>query len=287
MKKKRKLFCEYGPICYQTSLRKEWILRSVRDILGNFRFAGKHQSEPLPHLVQSHRSLLLRNLEGVDMALQHNKVTNLWLASAPIHGMLIHPGETFSFWHTVGNCTAAKGYLPGLAISNGKTTQTVGGGLCQLANLIHWMVLQSPLTVTELHHHTDALFPDNGRKVPFGTGTSVLYNHVDYRFRNDTGSTFQLLIWLEEQDLCGELCCGDALPYRYRIQERDHHYCYEDGEYYRNSEIWKRKIDRASGETVEEFLVFRNHSKVMYDPAFIPLEEIRGPHPLQKESSIL
>lgn len=59
------------------------------------------------------------------------------------------------------------------------------------------MVLNSPLTVTELHHHTDALFPDSGRRVPFGTGTSIFYKNVDYRFRNDTDTPVQLLIWQE------------------------------------------------------------------------------------------
>ena len=49
----------------------------------------------------------------------------------------------------------------------------VGGGLCQMANMIHWLILHTPLEVTELHHHSDALFPDVKRRVPFGTGTSI------------------------------------------------------------------------------------------------------------------
>lgn len=79
----------------------------------------------------------------------------------------------------------------------------VGGGLCQLANLIHWLVLNSPLTVTEIHHHSDALFPDDQRRVPFGTGTSVFYKNVDYQFQNTTDQPVQLRIWLDDTYLYG------------------------------------------------------------------------------------
>lgn len=33
-----------------------------------------------------------------------------------------------------------------------------------MANMIHWLVLHTPLEVTELHHHSDALFPDVKRR---------------------------------------------------------------------------------------------------------------------------
>lgn len=62
---------------------------------------------------------MLRQLAGVDMQLQYNKETNLRLAGERIHGLIIEPGQTFSFWHTVGRTTARKGYLPGLTIGPG------------------------------------------------------------------------------------------------------------------------------------------------------------------------
>ena len=102
------------------------------------------------------------------------------------NGTVVNPGEVFSFWRAVGNPTKRKGSEKGLVISRSGFVADYGGGLCQMANMIHWLVLNSPLTVTELHHHSDALFPDDRRRVPFGTGTSVCYNNIDYRFRNDT-----------------------------------------------------------------------------------------------------
>jgi vancomycin resistance protein VanW len=274
---RRKLFCERGPLCYAVSLRKEYLLRWCRDLGSHVRFASSQTGEPLPFIVKSHRSVLLRKLFGVNQQLQQNKAVNLRLASRGIDGLLIRPGETFSFWRRVGNPTEKRGFLEGLVIiGGGKPSAAVGGGLCQLANLIHWLVLQSPLTVTELHHHTDAIFPDSDRRVPFGTGTSVFYNNVDYRFQNDTPDTYQLRVWLDETDLCGELLCSRELPVRYRIEERDHHYQKEsDGWYYRVSEIWKKTIDRASGGTLEETMIFKNHSRVLFDESLIPPEQIR------------
>ena len=181
----RKLFCQLNPVCYRISVAKECLRRDLWDLVHRTRFAKRRQTAPLPALVKAHRSPIERRLKGVDPQLQRNKAVNLALAGAKINGLLIRPGETFSFWHTVGDATARRGYRKGLTISSGRLGADYGGGLCQMANLLHWMVLHSPLTVTELHHHTDAIFPDEGRRVPFGTGTSIFYKNVDYRFANE------------------------------------------------------------------------------------------------------
>ena len=272
----RRLFCQCGPVCYAISTAKERGLRWVRDLAGGEDFACCQEAESLPHMVMAHRSTLLRRLEGVDMSLQENKVTNLALAARGLDGLLLEPGQTLSFWRRVGEPSAGRGFLPGLTISGGKPGSDVGGGLCQMANLLHWLTLHSPLPVTELHHHTDALFPDSGRRVPFGTGTSVFYNNVDYRVKNETPDTYQYRVWLEAEDLCGELRCSRRLPTRLRIRERDHHYRREaDGLWYRCSEIWRVEQDRVTGETLREELVFKNHSRVLFDPALIPPEQVR------------
>ena len=78
------------------------------------------------------------------------------------------------------------GYKEGLIIARNGMGKGYGGGICQLANMVHYLVLNSPLEVTELHHHSDALFPDERRRVPFGTGTSVWFNNSDYRFKKTT-----------------------------------------------------------------------------------------------------
>jgi vancomycin resistance protein VanW len=141
--------------------------------------------------------------------------------------------------------------------------------------MIHWLVLSSPLEVIELHHHSDALFPDERRRVPFGTGTSIFYKNVDYRFYNPTDQIVQILIWREDGELCGELRTTERFPYRYRIAEENHHYRLESGKYYRISQVYRFVIDRDTNETVRKELILDNHSEVLYDYALIPPEEIR------------
>lgn len=253
-------------------------MRDISDLLFRLRggkFAYRHSFESFPTIVKGHFSPILRQLKGVDLQLQRNKEKNLRLAGAQIDGIVIYPGETFSFWRMVGKPTARKGYLPGLTISGSSFLSDIGGGLCQLANLIHWLVLNSPLFVSELHHHSDALFPDERRKVPFGTGTSVFYKNVDYRFLNNTSQPLQLRIWVKDGYLYGELRAQQPFDFFYRIVEEGHHFVQEgDLAYYRCSQIYKETYRREDKTLLCRTLVLDNHSRVMYDPSLIPQDEI-------------
>ena len=276
MGKKRKLFCEYGPICYKISLYKEALRKDLRDLKSKKKFAKKFEKENFEHIWKGETKILLRKLHGVDMQLQKNKVTNLKIATKKIDGLVIKPGEEFSFWNLVGNATKRKGYLEGLVISNSQMKKGVGGGLCQLANMIHWLVLHTPLEVTELHHHSDALFPDEKRRVPFGTGTSISFKALDYRFKNVTDSPIQIRVWLDETMLYGEIRSVKPLDLKYKIVEEDNHYAKdEDGVFYRNSKVYRIIKDKITGEEIRKELILDNHSKVMYDYELIPKEEIR------------
>lgn len=272
----RKLFCELSPTCYKISVEKEILLRNLKDFFRKDKIAKTKSSEPLPNTVKSHSSVLVRRLHGVDIRLQENKVTNIQLSSEQINGLIIKPGETFSFWKTSGRPTAKKGYKPGLTVGIGTLGSDIGGGLCQMANMIHYLVLNSPLEVTELHHHTDALFPDERRRVPFGTGTSVFYNSSDYRFKNNLDQNIQILVWIEGGELCGELRSEKPFKYRYKLVEENHHFAKEGEDYFRISQIYRHVIDRETGEVVKRELVLDNHSRVMYDHSLIPKEQIRN-----------
>jgi len=272
----RKLFCEINPTCYKISLLKEKIVKDLKDIVKKEHIAKTIIHEELPNIVKSHTSILIRKLNGVDIKLQENKVTNIELACKKINGLIIHPNETFSFWKLVGNPSKKRGYKEGLVIRKSGMTKGYGGGLCQMGNMIHWLVLNSPLEVTELHHHSDALFPDERRRVPFGTGTSICYSHIDYRFKNNTNQDIQILVWCENGELCGELRSEKEFPVRYKIVEENHHFRKEGNEYYRISQIYRLVIDRKTNKEIKKELILDNHSKVMYDYDLIPKEEIRN-----------
>ena len=261
-------------------MEKEILKRHLRDFFGKTLFARERTQDLLPVIVYQHKSLIRRRLGNVNMQLQENKATNLALAVTHIDGLLIRPGETFSVWKQIGRTTARKGYKEGLTIAKGQPSQGIGGGLCQLSNLIHWMVLHSELSIAEHHHHDGLdLFPDFGRQIPFGTGTSISYNYIDYRVRNDTSNTYQLKLWVDGEYLCGELRATEPLPYSFHIHAENEYFSKEGNDVYRNGEVYRDTIDRATGQHLESQLIRTNHAKVMYpiedEHCIIPFINIR------------
>ena len=273
--KQRRLFCEMNPLFFKISTEKEILKRNIRDMRSGTVFAAGFNRQPLPNVVSSHRSDMIKRGPGIDPVLQTNKVKNIRLACRKMNGLIIHPGEEFSFWRLVGRVSKRNGYLDGRVIYKNRLIPGVGGGLCNLANTIHLLVLHSPLDVTEFHSHSDALAPDKGKRVPFSSGTSVSYNYIDYRFRNSTDQDIQLLLWCKGDELRAQLRSEAPFPWKFRLEEEDHHFAREGDKYYRISRIYKVKTDRATGKQLEKQLVLDNHSEVMFDPALIPPELIR------------
>ena len=271
-----KRFSQWSPVTYRMAVEKNIARRRLQDALAGTAFALEKQAEPLPCLIYAHNSLIRRTLGQVDMRLQDNKAVSLGLAAPCVNGVLIRPGETFSFWKLVGRCTAKRGFLPGMVLKNGVPGESVGGGMCQFSNLLHWMALHSDLTVAERHHHDDYdLFPDFGRQVPFGVGTSILYNYLDYRLRNDTEDTYQILVHSDGQYLRGELRCTRLPGHVWHVSCEEEFFSLENGRWYRNNRVFRRKVDRVTGNTLEKTLLQQPHARVLYDPVYIDPKKIR------------
>lgn len=270
----KKLFCEISPLTYRISVQKNVITRNIKDFFSKEKFAKQKFDEKLPIIVWEHQSLIRRVLGNVDMTLQENKAKNLAIAAPKVNGILIRPGETFSFWKTVGKSTAAKGFKEGLVIAASKPSSAVGGGMCQFSNLLHWMVLHSPLEITEHHHHDGFdLFPDFNRKIPFGTGTSISYNYVDYRIKNNTEDTYQIIVYVTDTHLCGELRSVKEPDEEYLIESEGEHFVRENGEVFRKGKVYRSRIDKKTGEVLEKICIRENHAKVMYDTKELKIEE--------------
>ncbi|MFN8078615.1 MAG: VanW family protein [Kineosporiaceae bacterium] len=199
---------------------------------------------------------------------------NLRLAVAQLDGVLIRPGETFSFNRVIGPCTRRQGYVEGMRLSNGRAEPGIGGGICQLANLIHWMVLHSALTVTQCSEHSFDPFPDNGRVLPWGTGCSIFYNYVDLQVRNDTEATFQLRATVGERYLEGELRADREQAHSYRVHARHEQFYRLGGQYFRANQIWRTVIDRRTGDRLTEELLRENCARVTYSPAGLDVVEL-------------
>ncbi|MEK7633061.1 MAG: VanW family protein [Patescibacteria group bacterium] len=256
-----------------------WRFRALRWFQWIFfrRLATVRRAQILPFKVASHESVLLRKLGDADMRLQHNKITNLKLACATMDGVIIRPGETFSFWKLVGWPTVRKGYVTGMLLSNGRVQEGIGGGLCQSANLLYWMALHSPLVIRERHRHSYDIFPDSGRVLPFGTGAAVYYNYVDLQFYNPTDITFQINIRASETHLHGEIRSDIMTSVSYKILEREHQFLRskKTGKVFRENAIFRQSFDKRTGNMLSDELLYRNHCETLYAlPASVPAVEI-------------
>ncbi|AEG61501.1 VanW family protein [Desulforamulus ruminis] len=230
------------------------------------KYAAAVSKTSLPHLVARHNTPLYRPLRNVDRWLQENKVTNLRLAAEKMNGLILRPGETFSFWRLVGKPTRRKGFLEGMVLANGSFYPGVGGGLCQLSNLIYWLALHTPLTVTERWRHTHDVFPDGNRTQPFGSGATVVYNYIDLQIKNETPFHYQLRVWLEETNLQGEFRCENPSPYQYEVYQKDHLITLEWWGGYLRHNIIRRRVFDAENNLIGDDYITENHAIMMYEP---------------------
>lgn len=152
-----------------------------------------------------------------------------------------------------------------MLLSQGKVITGVGGGICQLANLLYWMALHTPLEIVERHHHSFDPFPDSGRVLPFGSGASVFYNYVDLRFYNPTDQSFQIRVWLTDNHLKGAIYSDKEWKYSYHIEEREHRLLQLNGKNYHQNEIWRKTVDKRTGNYIHEELLIKNFSEVKYE----------------------
>jgi vancomycin resistance protein VanW len=248
-------------------------------------FLGAHIAKekdhtPYPHLHFRHQTPLLRKLKDVDRQLQVNKVTNLRIATGKLNGIVIKPGETFSYWRMIGKPTRRKGYLEGMVLYQGRVGTGIGGGLCQLSNLIYWMTLHTPLTVTERHRHSYDVFPDAGRTQPFGSGATCFYNYLDLQIENRTNQPFQLLLWLTDTHLVGEWRSTAPAIFHYEVYEKEHWISPAFwGGYTRHNILHRRIFDGERGMVADEFIT-ENHAYMMYEP-FLPEADNSGSAALQ------
>lgn len=230
------------------------------------KLARTHASAPLDYSVFGHQTPLKRQLKNVDMWYQHNKAINLRLAVRHLDGLLIRPGETLSYWRTIGRPTRRKGYVDGMVLFYGGFKAGVGGGLCQLSNLIYWMTLHTPLEVRERHRHSYDVFPDSNRTQPFGSGATCAYNYLDLQIYNPTSDTYQLAVHVSEEALIGEWRSTAVPLYSYEVYERDHRITQEAwGGYARHNDIG-RKVFSREGKLIHDEWITENHALMMYSP---------------------
>lgn len=133
---------------------------------------------------ESLKDLLFRDVLGEassSVSGSSNRKSNVKLSASVCDGIILLPGEVFSYNNTTGSRTADKGYLPAPSYVGGKSTDEVGGGICQTSSTIYYAALNSNLKIVERHNHMFAV-----GYVPDGMDATVWYGASDFRFENDT-----------------------------------------------------------------------------------------------------
>jgi len=113
--------------------------------------------------------------------LEMGKVQNLRVAAAAIDGIVLEPGDIFSFWREVGRPSRGRGYVLGREFRLGCLIPSVGGGICQLTNALSRVAHLTGMEIIERHSHS--IHP-NDFFIDDQTDATVFWNYVDLRFRS-------------------------------------------------------------------------------------------------------
>lgn len=107
------------------------------------------------------------------------RTTNLRIAVNKINGVVVMPGETFSYNKTLGKRTAEAGYKDAAGYSGGKVVQMIGGGICQISSTLYDAVVYANLEIVERHNHAFTT-----SYLGAGKDATVVYGSLDFQFKN-------------------------------------------------------------------------------------------------------
>ena len=117
-----------------------------------------------------------------------SQIFNARIAVRKINGIVIQPGQEFSFLRTVGPWTADMGYRKAPVSYDGELIKDWGGGVCQVSTTLYNAALMAGLEVTERHHHH---WP--ARYAPLGRDAAVAYEDIDLKFRNNLSAPVRIV----------------------------------------------------------------------------------------------
>lgn len=117
-----------------------------------------------------------------------NRNTNLRLACQALNGVILEPGETFSYNETLGKRTAEKGYKKAPAYSGDELVDTIGGGICQGSSTLYYCALLADMEIVDrINHGFPASYIDKGMDA------TVSWGGPDFKFKNNTNYPVKIL----------------------------------------------------------------------------------------------
>ena len=110
---------------------------------------------------------------------EEDRAVNVKLAASRINGMVLEPGDEFSFSKSIMSRTLANGYVVAPSFASGKVVSSVGGGICQVSSTLYVVMMLSSIPATERYAHS--LHVDY---VPEGLDSAIVEGVKDLRFKN-------------------------------------------------------------------------------------------------------
>jgi len=241
--------------------------RAARSVLYNFHPKFKTVKSNITswfHLTE-HSSPLYRKYNKKE--LDEGKIENIKIAIKSLNGIVIPPGKSFSFWKHVGRSSSKRGFKNGLVLSNGYLKKDVGGGLCQLSNLIAYMFACSECEFIERRHHSKDVFPDNNRTVPFASGATVFFNLIDLKIKNIYPFPIRLNLRTTDTQLRGGIDAPKQLNYFVKLEEKESLFIKstKTNKLYRCNILSRVFYEKNTKDKIKEQKLWANVAEVMYD----------------------
>lgn len=109
-----------------------------------------------------------------------DRAINVELSASRINGLVIQPGDTFSYSNSVGTRTLANGYVVAPSFAGGRVVSSVGGGICQVSSTLYAVMVLSGIPATQ--HYLHSLPVDY---VPRGLDAAIVEGAKDLKFKNN------------------------------------------------------------------------------------------------------
>lgn len=122
-----------------------------------------------------------------------NHVINMVLITKEVNGIVLLPGEIFSFNKNVGERTEEKGYKSGPVYVRGKITKDIGGGICQAVSGLYNIALFSNIKILERKAH-----PKISKHVELGRDATIYWGLIDLIFKNTRKHPIKIVVYLDK-----------------------------------------------------------------------------------------
>lgn len=163
------------------------------------------------HTKEELSSVLFRDVLGTYTAVQPSqggRDVNLKLSCEAINGIVLMPGEVFSYDQTLGERTPEKGYKMAAGYEGMKTVQTYGGGICQASSALYYCALIADIEIVQRHSHTFI-----SAYMPFGMDATVSWKGPDLKIKNTTEYPIRIEAFANEGTVVVSLIGTDTKDY--------------------------------------------------------------------------